>query len=139
MIELSNLICDKIKADALITGDCVGQVSSQTMENLHLMDQTSDRMILRPLIGYNKMEILQCAINIGTHDISIIPHDDACSLFAPKNPIISPNLDYWKNWDKNLDISTELLKTLDKTEIYSINLQGEFYKKDYFSFDGLTK
>ena len=135
MIELANTICDKINAEALITGDCIGQVSSQTMQNLHLMDLASKRMILRPLIGYNKLEILNCASAIGTHDISIIPHDDACSLFASKTPIIVPNLDYWNNWNKELDISAELKNALGKTEVYSINLQGEFYKKDYFSFD----
>lgn len=135
MIELSNMICDKISADAIITGDCIGQVSSQTMQNLHLMDLASKRMILRPLVGYNKLEILNSASAIGTHDISIIPHDDACSLFASKNPIINPNLDYWNNWDKDFDIAPELNSALEKTEVFSINLQGEFYKKDYFSFD----
>lgn len=135
MIELSNMIAHKISANALITGDCIGQVSSQTMENLHLMDKISKRMIIRPLVGFNKLEILNCALAIGTHDISILPHDDACSLFAPKNPIINPNLEYWDNWDKNLAIQNELQAALEKTEIFSVNLQGEFFKKDYFSFD----
>lgn len=135
MIELTNLICDKTKASAIITGDCIGQVSSQTMENLHLMDKSSRRMILRPLVGYNKLEILNTAATIGTHDISIIPHDDACSLFASKNPILSPSMEYWNNWDKNFDISVELQKALEKAEVFSINQSGEFFKKDYFSFD----
>lgn len=135
MVEISNLIADRINANGIITGDSLGQVSSQTMENLHLMDQASRRIILRPLVGYNKMEILNCATAIGTHDISIIPHDDACSLFAPKNPIIHPNLDYWKSWDSEFDISAELNAAIDKAETYSINLQGELYKKDFFSFD----
>ena len=135
MIELSNMIADKISANALITGDCIGQVSSQTMENLHLMDKVSKRMIIRPLVGFNKLEILNCATAIGTHDISILPHDDACSLFAPKNPIITPNLEYWDNWDRNLAIQNELQTALEKTEVFSVNLQGEFFKKNYFSFD----
>jgi thiamine biosynthesis protein ThiI len=135
MIEITNLICEKIKADAVITGDCIGQVSSQTMPNLHLMDQISERMILRPLVGFNKLEILNCATTIGTHDISIIPHDDACELFASKNPIIIPNLDYWKSWDAGLNFTTEVQTALDNTESYSINLKGEIFKKDFFSFD----
>lgn len=135
MIEITNMICDKINADAIITGDCLGQVSSQTMQNLHLMDQSSRRMILRPLVGYNKLEILSVAAAIGTHDISIIPHDDACSLFASKNPIIVPKLDYWKNWDNEFDISEELKIALETTESYSVNLKGELYKKNFFSYD----
>lgn len=135
MVEISNMICEKSKAEALITGDCIGQVSSQTMTNLHLMDKVSDRMILRPLVGFNKIEILNLATAISTHDISIIPHDDACSLFAPKNPIIIPNIEYWNNWDADFDISEDLKAAVEKTESYSINLKGEFYKKDSFSYD----
>ena len=135
MIEISNLICERINAEALITGDCLGQVSSQTIQNLHLMDMASERMILRPLTGLNKLEILNHAQAIGTHDISIIPHDDACSLFAPKNPIISPNLAYWKNWDAEFNLSAELSEALEKIESYSVNFEGELFKKDYFSYD----
>ena len=135
MIEISNMICERIKADAVITGDCIGQVSSQTMQNLHLMDKASERIILRPLLGFNKLEILSLASSIGTHDISILPHDDACSLFASKTPIISPNLEYWKSWDADFDLSAELKKALEQTEAYSINLKGELFLKDYFSFD----
>jgi thiamine biosynthesis protein ThiI len=135
MIEISNLLCDQIKADALITGDCVGQVSSQTMQNLHLMDKASRRIIFRPLVGYNKLEILSAAKEMGTHDISILPHDDACSLFAPKSPVIIPNMEYWNNFDKDFDMNEELQKAFGKIESYSVNLKGELYKKDFFSFD----
>lgn len=135
MVEISNMICARINADAVITGDCIGQVSSQTMPNLHLMNKVSERMILRPLVGFNKQEIIDLANEIGTHDISIIPHDDACALFAPKNPIIIPNLDYWNTWDSDLDITPELKSAVEKTEAYSINLKGEIFKKDFFSFD----
>ncbi|MGZ3807138.1 MAG: hypothetical protein ACXVCE_03570, partial [Bacteriovorax sp.] len=75
------------------------------------------------------------ASTIKTHDISIIPHDDACSLFAPKNPIITPNLEYWKSWDSEFDIEEELKSALEKTESYSVNLKGELFKKDFFSYD----
>jgi len=135
MIELTNLVCDKANADAIITGDCIGQVSSQTMGNLQLMNQVSKRMILRPLIGFNKQDILKLGTEIGTHDISLIPHDDACALFASKKPILKPNLEYWNEWDKNINIKAELALALEKTEVFSVNLQGEFYKKDYFSID----
>lgn len=135
MVEISNMICERVNADALITGDCIGQVSSQTMQNLHLMDKASERIILRPLLGFNKLEILNLASSIGTHDISILPHDDACSLFASKTPIIVPNIEYWKTWDAEFDISADLKKAIEQTQSYSINLKGELYLKDYFSLD----
>lgn len=135
MIEISNLLSDKIMANAIITGDSVGQVSSQSMENLLLMNNCSRRLIMRPLIGFNKQEIMNLGKTINTHEISILPHDDACSLFAAKNPIIKPNLDYWNTWNPNFDLTKELNTALDAAEIYSINLKGELYKKDFFSFD----
>ncbi len=135
MVELANLLCDRLNATALITGDSVGQVSSQTMENLHLMDIASKRMIMRPLIGFNKLEILNCATAIGTHSISIQPHDDACALFASKNPIIIPDVDYWNSWEREHNFDSELLAALDKMESFSVNLRGEIFKKDFFSFD----
>ena len=135
MIEISNMIATKINADALITGDCVGQVSSQTMLNLHLMDKISERMILRPLIGFNKLEILNTARVINTHDLSLIAHDDACSLFSSKTPIIKPNMEYWNHWNDKYDYSPELKLAVEKTEAFSVNLKGELYKKDFFSID----
>ena len=135
MIEISNMIADKIKADALITGDCVGQVSSQTMPNLRLMDKISERILLRPLIGFNKLEILNTARAINTHDLSLIPHEDACSLFSSKNPIITPNVEYWNHWNEKFNYSLELNSAIEKTEAFSVNLKGELYKKDFFSVD----
>jgi thiamine biosynthesis protein ThiI len=87
------------------------------------------------LIGFNKLEVLNLATEIKTHDISILPHDDACSLFAPKNPIIKPSADYWNNWIKEFTFIEELNDALLKTEAYSVNLKGELFKKDHLSFD----
>jgi thiamine biosynthesis protein ThiI len=135
MVEITNMLCDRINAESIITGDSVGQVSSQTLGNLFLIDKSSRRLIMRPLIGFNKQEVIDLSEVIGTHEISILPHDDACSLFASKNPIIKPSHDYWNNWNPDIDLTNELNKALDGVEIYSINLKGELYKKDFFSFD----
>jgi thiamine biosynthesis protein ThiI len=135
MVEITNILCDRIKSDAIITGDSVGQVSSQSMGNLFLIDQSSRRLIMRPLIGFNKQEVMDMGEVIGTHPISILPHDDACSLFASKNPIIKPNLDYWKSWNPEIDLNNELIRAVDNAETYSINLKGELFEKDFLSFD----
>lgn len=135
MVEMTNRLCDRIQADAIITGDSVGQVSSQTLGNLFLIDKSSRRLIMRPLMGFNKQEVMDLGEVIGTHGISILPHDDACSLFSPKNPIIKPSHDYWNSWSPDFDLTSELDKALENTETYSINLKGELFKKDFFSFD----
>jgi thiamine biosynthesis protein ThiI len=135
MVEASNLICDRIEADALITGDSLGQVSSQTLTNMTMVDKNSKRLILRPLVGFNKAEVLKLSEQIGTHDISIIPHDDACALFAPQNPVINPSIDYWNKFEESFSFTPELNKAIDNAEIYSVNLKGELFKKEFFSFD----
>jgi thiamine biosynthesis protein ThiI len=102
---------------------------------LSLIDKSSARIIFRPLTGFNKLEVLKMAEQIETHDISIIPHDDACALFAPQNPVIEPSTTYWDSYGKNTDHIPLLLAAIDNAEIYSVNLQGDFFKKDKFSFD----
>ena len=74
------------KAKAIITGESVGQVASQTLENMHAIGTVASMPILRPLCGMNKRDIIKKAVNIGTHDISVLPYDDTCTVFMPKNP-----------------------------------------------------
>jgi thiamine biosynthesis protein ThiI len=130
MIQTANLLADKIQADSLVTGDALGQVSSQTMENMTALDLSSNRLILRPLVGHNKLEIIDTARKIGTHDISIIPHDDACELFSPKHPVIKPDLDYWSEFIKGeTEVESLLEKALSDAEFITFDLKGEIVKK----------
>lgn len=125
MMEIASMLADKIGADALCTGDALGQVSSQTIFNMAALDKASKHLILRPLVGHNKLEILDLARQIETHDISIIPHDDACALFAPKHPVIRPHLKYWDHFIENNDVTEILEKALNEAEIYKFNPKGE--------------
>lgn len=126
MVKLSNMLALELEAQALITGDSLGQVSSQTMGNISLMDRTSDIPIFRPLIGLNKAEIIAISREVGTHDISLIPHDDACSLFAPKKPIIRPNLKYWEDFANKHDFSDLFKDALSDTEKFTIDELGQY-------------
>lgn len=124
MLECANLLARKIHADALVTGDSLGQVSSQTIGNISALDDYSTKPIFRPLIGFNKIEIIDLAKKIGTHDISVIPHDDACSLFAPKHPIIKPDTDYLKEFAQQFPLENELKEAIEKAWVYEISLSG---------------
>ncbi|WP_126993793.1 tRNA uracil 4-sulfurtransferase ThiI [Thermosipho globiformans] len=86
MMRIANKLARKIKAKAIITGENVGQVASQTLENLHTIEAASNLPILRPLIGFEKMDIVEKAKEIGSYEISIQPYLDSCVVFAPKNP-----------------------------------------------------
>lgn len=125
MVECANLLARRVKAKALLTGDALGQVSSQTLGNMSIVDKTSERPILRPLTGFNKVEIINLSRQIGTHDVSVIPHDDACSLFAPKHPILKPDYKYWNDFISSHNFNNELNECLDKAEVFSVDVKGE--------------
>ncbi len=86
MIRIGEMIARDLKTPALITGESLGQVASQTLPNLTAIQAVAGVPVLRPLIGFDKAETIALAQQIGTYDISIIPHDDCCSLFVPKHP-----------------------------------------------------
>jgi thiamine biosynthesis protein ThiI len=92
MLRIAERIARGRRAHALITGDVVGQVASQTLENLAVVGQVATLPIFRPLIGMDKDEIMAEAMKIGTYPISIIPDQDCCTLFTPRNPMTRARL-----------------------------------------------
>ena len=86
----------------LITGDALGQVASQTLENLNVIDEASKLLMSRPLLGRDKNSIIKISKQIGTHDFSIMPGDDMCSDFTPRKPILKPK------FDKTIAIANEV-------------------------------
>ena len=125
MIECANLLADEYDADALATGDSLGQVSSQTIHNLSAMDKSSSRTILRPLIGMNKQGIMDLATQIGTYSISLRPHDDACSLFAVRHPVLHPDPLYWDQASRMELLMIEAGNCMEKKEIYTFDSRGK--------------
>ena len=86
MLRIADRLARESRARALVTGEAVGQVASQTLENLAVINDVTRLPVLRPLIGLDKDEISDEAIRIGTYPISIIPDQDCCQLFTPKHP-----------------------------------------------------
>jgi len=93
MLRIAETIARSRKALALVTGDSIGQVASQTLENLSVVGAAATLPIFRPLIGMDKSEIMAEAQAIGTYPISIIPDQDCCTLFTPRNPLTRARLD----------------------------------------------
>jgi tRNA uracil 4-sulfurtransferase len=91
-------------AQALVTGDVVGQVASQTLENLAVVGAVATMPIFRPLIGMDKDEITAEAIRLGTYPISIVPDQDCCTLFTPRNPLTRARLDEIEAAEQSLPI-----------------------------------
>ncbi|KAF5295771.1 hypothetical protein FQA39_LY12944 [Lamprigera yunnana] len=89
-MRIANQLAEKINAKALITGESLGQVASQTIESINVINEVSKLPILRPLITFDKEEIIKISNQIDTYETSILPFDDACSLFVPKQPVTKP-------------------------------------------------
>jgi thiamine biosynthesis protein ThiI len=93
MMRIAEAVARGRGAQALVTGDVVGQVASQTLENLAVIGSVATLPIFRPLIGMDKDEITTEAIRLGTYPISIVPDQDCCTLFTPRNPLTRARLD----------------------------------------------
>ena len=91
MMRLAQAVAKKAKAGALITGESLGQVASQTMAALSVTEDVTDLPVLRPLIGMDKVEIIRISREIGTFDTSILPYEDCCTVFTPRHPCTRPS------------------------------------------------
>ena len=93
MMRIAERLARKFGALALITGESLGQVASQTMEAITCTDAVVGMPVFRPLIGMDKLEITEIAEKIGTYETSILPYEDCCTVFTPRHPVTKPKLD----------------------------------------------
>lgn len=113
MIRIANIIAEEVHANAIITGESLGQVASQTAESLAVTDAAANLPILRPLIAYDKRDIIGIAKDIGCYDISIEPFEDCCTVFLPKHPVTKPRLENILRSEEKLDISGLVQEVLE--------------------------
>ena len=119
MTKIANEIASMEKAKAVVTGDSMGQVASQTLENIHCIYDASDLPVLSPLIGMDKREIIDMAKKIGTYEISIKPYDDCCSFMVAKHPATKASLDKIKEMEKKIIFGIEEIIEKARTKQYS--------------------
>ena len=105
MMRIAERIGREHRAQALVTGEVVGQVASQTLENLNVINRVVDMPVLRPLIGMDKDEITAEAQRLGTYPISIIPDQDCCTLFTPRHPATKARVDDVERAESTLPIA----------------------------------
>ena len=104
MMRLAQRVADEVRAKALVTGECLGQVASQTMEALRVSEDVAELPVLRPLIGMDKEEIIRISRKIGTFDTSILPYEDCCTVFTPRHPKTKPHVEEVRELEAVLDI-----------------------------------
>src|SRR5205809_3928542 len=119
MLRLAEQVAGREKVRVLVTGDSVGQVASQTIENIDVISRAVQMPILRPLIGDDKIEIVEIARRIGTYDISIQPDQDCCSLFVPKHPETKAKLTEIEASESRLDVVEAMKLAMDSAEVLS--------------------
>jgi len=116
MMRIAEKIAYRINAQALITGESIGQVASQTMESIVCTNKVVNIPIFRPLIGMDKEEIVNISKKIGTYDISILPYEDCCTVFVPKHPKTKPDILKVEEEEKKLDIEKLIEQAISSIE-----------------------
>ncbi len=117
MMRAAEELANQEKCGAIITGESLGQVASQTMQSINCTNSVVTLPVFRPLIGYDKQEIMDISHKIGTYETSILPYEDCCTIFLPKSPATKPSLKAVEKAESRLDVETLLQKAMADIEI----------------------
>lgn len=120
MMKIAERIAKDTGSQALITGESIGQVASQTIESLCVTDDAVSMPVFRPLIGFDKEEIVEKAQRIGTFETSILPYEDCCTVFVPKHPVTKPKVDKLRESEALVDFEPMIQKAIENTERMNI-------------------
>ena len=125
MMKIAEEIAQKSDCYGLITGESLGQVASQTIQSLAVTNEVCTMPVFRPLIGFDKQDIIDISEKIGTYETSILPFEDCCTIFVAKHPVTKPNLNVIKKHEENLvEKIDELVQTaLDTDEVISVRYE----------------
>jgi thiamine biosynthesis protein ThiI len=116
MMRIADAIADKLEASGLVTGENLGQVASQTIENMTAIEAAARRVVLRPLVTYDKVETTALARRIGTYETSILPYEDCCSLFVPTHPATRARAQDAERVEEQLDVAGEIAAAVGASE-----------------------
>ncbi|MCY9107070.1 tRNA 4-thiouridine(8) synthase ThiI [Bacillus atrophaeus] len=131
MLQIADRIREQRKGLALITGESLGQVASQTLESMYAINAVTSTPILRPLIGMDKTEIIEKSREIGTYDTSIQPFEDCCTIFTPPSPKTRPKKEKIEHFESFVDFEPLIQEAVEQIE--TIELYGEQETNDKFA------
>ncbi|KKY00927.1 MULTISPECIES: tRNA uracil 4-sulfurtransferase ThiI [Paraclostridium] len=117
MMKIAQRVGEMRFCDALVTGESIGQVASQTIQGLTCTNASVSLPVFRPLIAMDKSEIIKIAQKIGTFETSVIPEEDCCTVFSPKSPVTKPKLDRIEKSESSLDIEKLIQDAIDNMEV----------------------
>ena len=120
MMRIAERIAREQECEALVTGESIGQVASQTMTALGCTDDVAGMPVFRPLIGFDKSEIISIARKIGTLEISELPYEDCCTVFTPRHPATHPKMEKILEGESRLDTEELIARALEGTELVRV-------------------
>ena len=120
MMRLADALAHELGCGALVTGECLGQVASQTMAALAVSEDAATLPVLRPLIGMDKEDIVRIARHIGTFDTSILPYEDCCTVFTPRHPKTKPHVEEVREMEQALDVAGLVRRAMENRDIVKI-------------------
>ena len=120
MMRLANELALELRCRALVTGENLGQVASQTMQALAVSEDVTTMPALRPLIGMDKEEIVKIARHIGTFDTSILPYEDCCTVFTPRHPKTKPSVEETREYEAALDVEGLCRRAMENREMIRV-------------------
>lgn len=128
MYRIMEQLAKKRKALAIVNGESIGQVASQTLTSMSVINQVTTMPVIRPVACLDKLEIIDIAKKIDTYDISILPYEDCCTIFVPKHPVIHPNLEECLKIEKKFNFDQMIQETIENTMTIKITdeLEEEF-------------
>ena len=120
MYQIAEMIAKKNKCLAIVNGESVGQVASQTLSSILAVNDVTNYPILRRLCSFDKLDIIEISKKIDTYDISILPYEDCCTVFVPRHPVINPNLKHIYEEEKKYDFNELIKEAVDNVEIVDL-------------------
>lgn len=120
MYRIATKIAYKNKLKCLVNGESVGQVASQTLQSISVINEVTKIPVIRPVVCFDKLEIIDIAKKIETYDISILPFIDCCTIFVPKHPVINPEIEKTIEYEKLIDYESMIDRALQSEEIIKI-------------------
>ncbi|MGM9948341.1 tRNA uracil 4-sulfurtransferase ThiI [Floccifex sp.] len=116
MMRIATEMAKKRNALAIATGESIGQVASQTLESMNTINAVTNIPIIRPVVCMDKVEIIDLSKKIGTYDTSILPFEDCCTIFTPKNPVTKPRIDKCEKYEAKWDFESMVKQCVDQAE-----------------------
>ena len=130
MYRIAQRVAEKNDCLAIVNGESIGQVASQTLESMSVINKVVDIPVIRPVVTYDKLEIIDLAEKLHTYEVSILPYEDCCTIFTPKNPVTRPHINKVENQEQRFDWQPLINKAVEETEDIMIYPTTTFDEED---------